>query len=149
MGPRGPSLRGTGNEPRPQANARVGIRNHQQCWLYPIRVTNDEIPKLDDWLAQYRGRPEPVEIVVASYDLPKPVADDPVHGMSAGQTGIDIVRYEATGRPGPPDNSHYVMGVDSRGQHTSDDWYETEGDARGAIESGHYGPVVERQHNSG
>jgi hypothetical protein len=111
-------------------------------------VTEDDIPKLADWLAEYRSRPEPVEIIVASYTLPEPIPDDPVHGMSAGQTGIDIVRYAASGRPGPPDNSHYVMGVDGRGQHTWDDWYETEDDARGAIESGHYGAVVERRRNA-
>jgi hypothetical protein len=86
---------------------------------------------------------------VASYDLNEPIADDPVNGLSAGQTGIDIVRYDRTGWPGPPDNAHYVMGVDVHGQHLWDDGYELEDDARVAIESGRYGELIERPRNPG
>jgi hypothetical protein len=62
---------------------------------------------------------------------------------------VDIVRYDTTGGAGPPDNSHYVMGVDARGQHLWDDWYASEDDARGAIESGRYGELVERHRQPG
>jgi hypothetical protein len=41
------------------------------------------------------------------------------------------------------------MGVDGRGQHLWDDWYESEDDARGAIESGRYGELIERPRNPG
>ena len=112
-------------------------------------MAEEEIPKLGDWLAEYRSRPEPAEIIVASYDLNEPIADDQINDMSAGQTGIDVIRYEWTGWPGPPDNAHYVTGVDGRGQHLWDHWYESEHDARGAIESGRYGELVERHRDGG
>jgi hypothetical protein len=82
-------------------------------------MAEDEIPKLADWLAEYRSRPEPREVIVASYDLTQPIPDDSAHGMSEGQTGIEIVTYDLTDWPGPADNSHYVMGVDGDGQNTS------------------------------
>lgn len=112
-------------------------------------MADEDIPKLADWLAEYRSRPEPTEVVVASFDLKEPVPEDPSNGMPAGQTGVDIVKYDRTGWPGPPDNAHYVMGVDRGGRHLWDDWYESEDDARGAIESGRYGDLIERQRDPG
>jgi hypothetical protein len=102
-------------------------------------MAEDEIPKLADWLAEFRSRPEPTEVVVASYDLVEPVADRP------GQVvAVDIVRYDAPRWPDPPDDSHYVMGADANGEHHWDDWYESEEAAREAITDGHYGAVVPR-----
>ena len=109
---------------------------------------DEDVPKLADWLAEYRGRPEPVEVIVASYDLVEPIPDDPMHALAAGQVGLDIVRYDAPGWPGPPDHAHYVMGVNGRDEHQWDDWYESERDAREAIASGHYGAVTEREPRS-
>jgi hypothetical protein len=80
-------------------------------------MAEDEVPKLADWLAEYRSRPEPVEVIVATFDLLDAIPDEPHRGMAAGQVGIDIVRYDAPGWPGPPDDSHYVMGVDGDGEH--------------------------------
>jgi hypothetical protein len=111
-------------------------------------MAEDEIPKLADWLAEYRSRPEPREVIVASYDLTQPIPDDSAHGMSEGQTGIEIVTYDLTDWPGPADNSHYVMGVDGDGQHLWDDWYESEDAAREAIESGQYGDLVKRERDT-
>jgi hypothetical protein len=105
----------------------------------------EEIPKLADWLAEYRSRAEPVQVIVASYALVEPIPNDPTHGMSAGQVALDIVRYDAPGWPGPPDNAHYVMGVNAQGEHLWDNWYESEHDAREVIGSGHYGAVIERE----
>lgn len=107
-------------------------------------MPEDEIPKLADWLAEYRSRPEPTEVIVASYDLVESVPDNPREGMSAGQAAVDIVRYDSPGWPGPPDGSHYVMGVHAQGQHLWDDWYESEHAAREAIAEGRYGAVIER-----
>lgn len=112
-------------------------------------MAEDEIPKLADWLAEYRTRPEPVEIIVAAYELTEPIPNDPIHGMSAGQTGIDIVRYDKAGWPGPPDNSYYIMGVDGQGQHTWDVWYDSEDAAREAIATGRYGDMVENDRDAG
>jgi hypothetical protein len=86
-----------------------------------------------------------VEVIVASYALAEPIPEDANEGTSAGQVGLDIVRYDARGAPGPPDESHYVMGVNGLGAHLWDNWYESEQTARDAIASGHYGPVVERE----
>jgi hypothetical protein len=107
-------------------------------------MAEEDIPKLADWLAEYRSRPDPVEVVVASYDLVEPVPNDRRQGLSAGQVAVDIVRYDASGRPGPPDDSHYVMGVNAHGDHLWDNWYESEQAAREAIADGDYGAVVER-----
>ena len=113
-------------------------------------MADEDIPKLADWLAEYHSRPDPVEVVVASYDLVEPVPNDSGEGMSAGQVAVDIVRYDAPpGRPGPPDNAHYVMGVNAAGEHLWDDWYESEEAAREVIADGHYGPVVERLRDDG
>jgi hypothetical protein len=101
-------------------------------------------PSLSEWLAEYRSRPAPSEVVVVSYDLVEPVPDTPDHGMAADQVGIDIVRIDKPGWPGPPDDSHYVMGVDAQGRHLWDDWYDSELAAREVIADGHYGEVVER-----
>lgn len=110
-------------------------------------MAEEEVPKLADWLAEYRSRPDPIEVVVASYELLEPVPDDPREGMSAGQVAVDIVRYDAPGWPGPPDDSHYVMGVNADGDHLWDNWYESEQAAREAIADGHYGAVIERSHD--
>jgi hypothetical protein len=111
-------------------------------------MPRDEIPSLAEWLAEYRSRPEPTEVVVATFDLVEPIPDTPEHGMAAGQVAVDVVRYDRTGWPGPPSNAHYVMGVDPGGNHTWDDWYESEQAAREAITDGHYGAVVERPTNA-
>ena len=108
-------------------------------------MPDDGIPKLADWLAEFRSRPEPVEVVIARFDLVNPVPDHPDQGMSAGQVVVDIVRYDAPARPGPPDDSYYAMGVNRAGEHLWDDWYESEDAARKVIADGHYGEVVERQ----
>jgi|SRR5947209_16326510 len=108
-------------------------------------MTEDDIPKLADWLAEYRSRPAPVEVIVASYDLAEPVPDDPSEGMAAGQIAVDIVRYEAPSERDPEDNAHYVMGVNAKGEHLWDDWYESETAAREAIADGGYGAVTERR----
>jgi hypothetical protein len=107
-------------------------------------MPDEEIPKLADWLAEYRSRPDLVEVVVVSYDLVDPVTDDRRERMSSGQVAVDIVRYDAPGRPGSPDSGHYVMGVDASGEHLWDDWYGSEAAAREVISDGHYGAVVER-----
>ena len=112
-------------------------------------MAEDDIPKLADWLAEYRSRPEPVEVIVASYDLVEPVSDDPHEALSAGQVGVDIVRYDAPGWPGPPDDSHYVMGVNADGAHLWDDWHESEQAAREAMSDGQYGTVVARPPKDG
>jgi hypothetical protein len=108
-------------------------------------MSDEEIPKLADWLAEYRSRPEPVEVIVASYDLAQPIPDHPDSALSAGQVGLEIVRYDAPGWPGPTDDSHYVMGVNAEDKHLWDDWYDSEQAAREVIASGHYGAVVERE----
>jgi len=79
---------------------------------------------------------------VARFGLVQPSARHPA--LSSGDVGIDIVRYEAPGRPGPPDNAHYVMGLNAEGRHLWDDWYESEAAAREAIDDGEYGAVVDR-----
>jgi hypothetical protein len=107
-------------------------------------MTQDDIPKLADWLAEYRSRPKPTEVVVATYDCVTPIPDTPDNAGDAGRVALDIVRLDAPGWPGPPDPSHYVMGVDARGQHLWDDWFESEQAAREAIALGRYGDVVER-----
>jgi hypothetical protein len=84
-----------------------------------------------------------------SYDLTEPIPDEPTHGMSAGQTGVDIVRYNTSDRSGPPDTSHYVIGIDARRQHLWDDWYDSEESAREAIVNGQYGDLIERGRNAG
>ena len=104
----------------------------------------DDIPRLVDWLAEYRSRPKPTEVVVATYDSVEPIPDTPDNAMDAGRVALDIVRMDSPGWPGPPNPSHYVMGVDARGQHLWDDWFESEQAARDAIEQGRYGKAVER-----
>jgi hypothetical protein len=104
----------------------------------------DDIPKLADWLAEYRSRPEPTEVVVATYDSVEPVPNTPDHFLDAGRVALEIRRYYSPGWPGPPDDSRYVMGVDAEGNVLWDDWYETEQAAREAIMSGWYGEVVGR-----
>jgi hypothetical protein len=108
-------------------------------------MADDDVPRLADWLAEYRARPKHVEVVVATYDLHEPVPNVPAAGLHAGQVAIDIVRIDKPGWPGPADNSHYIMGVDAEGRHLWDDWYESEEAARDVIADGHYGDVVERQ----
>jgi hypothetical protein len=106
-------------------------------------MTQDGIPKLADWLAEYRSRPKPTEVVVATYHCVTPIPDTPDNAGDAGRVALDIVRYDAPGWPGPPDPSHYVMGVDAQGQHLWDDWFKSEQAAREAIAQGHYGDIVE------
>jgi hypothetical protein len=108
-------------------------------------MADEEVPKLADWLNEYRSRPEPKEVVVASYNLVRPLPDDPREGMAAGQVGLDIVRYDAQSTPGPPNESHYVLGVSASGEHLWDVWYDSEESARREIESGRYGAVTERK----
>jgi len=114
-------------------------------WLVP----QEDIPRLADWLAEYRSRAKPTEVVVARYDLVQPIPDAPDEGMAAGQVSLDIVRYDSPDRPGPPDDSRFVMGVDARGKHLWDIWHESEQAARKAIAEGHYGEVVERPTTDG
>ena len=108
-------------------------------------MPDDEIPKLADWLAEYRSRPEPVEVVVASFVPAEPAwPGQPRRHGSAEQVGIDIVRRSEPGPPVTPDCvSHYVMGVDADGLHLWDDWYDSEQAAREAISDGHYGAVID------
>ena len=108
-------------------------------------MAEDDVPRLADWLAEYRVRPKPIEVVVATYDSVEAIPETPENGMDAGRVALDIVRYDSPGRPGPPDDSHYVMGVDAKGQHLWDDWYESEQAAREALAVGRYGEAVERQ----
>ena len=112
-------------------------------------MAQDDIPKLDDWLAEYRARPKPTEVVIATYDLVEPIPDTPDNGMSAGQVAIDLVRCDSPGWPGPPDSSRYVMGANARGEHLWDDWFESEQAAREAIGRGRYGEAVERPRRDG
>jgi hypothetical protein len=107
-------------------------------------MPEDDISKLADWLAEYRRRPEPSQIVVATYDMVETVSDAPDNGMDAGRVALDIVRYDDAARPGPSNRSHYVMGVDATGRHLWDDWFESERAARHAIADGRYGQVAER-----
>jgi len=107
-------------------------------------MSQDEIPRLADWLAEYRSRPKPTEVVVATYDMAEPISDVPENASDAGRVALDIVRYDSPGWPGPPDESHYVMGVNARGEHLWDDWFESEQARREAIGHGRYGEVVER-----
>jgi hypothetical protein len=107
-------------------------------------MAGEDAPSLSDWLAEYRSRPEPTEVVVVTFDLVEPIPDTPEHGMAAGQVAVDVVRYDKTGWPGPPDNAHYVMGVDAHGNHLWDNWFESEQAAREAITDGYYGTVIER-----
>lgn len=109
--------------------------------VYCVAVAQDDVPKLADWLAEVRNRPEPVEVVVATYDSVESIPDTPDNMLDAGRVAIVIVRYDS---PGPPDDSRYVFGVDAEGKWLWDDWYETEQAAREAIAVGHYGEVVER-----
>jgi hypothetical protein len=109
-------------------------------------MASDEIPRLADWLAQHRSRPAPTEVIVATYDLIEPTPATSDAGMAAGQVAVDIVRYESPARSGPRDNAHYVMGVDSQGQHLWDQWFESEEAARDAILRGEYGEATERPH---
>ncbi|MGO9958265.1 MAG: hypothetical protein ACLP50_20245 [Solirubrobacteraceae bacterium] len=74
----------------------------------------------------------------------EPIPDTPDNSGDAGRVALDIVRYDWRGWPEPSDTSHYVMGVDARGQHMWDDWFESEQAARTATADGRYGDVVER-----
>jgi hypothetical protein len=108
-------------------------------------MAQDDVPKLADGLAEYRGRPEPMEVVVATYDSVEPIPDTSDNGLDAGRVALDIVRHDSPGWPGLPDElPHYVMGVDAEGKWLWDDWYESGQAAREAIALGRYGEAVER-----
>jgi hypothetical protein len=111
--------------------------------VYCVAVAQDDVPKLADWLAEYRSRPEPVEVVVAAYDSVEPTPDTPANMLDAGRVGLVIVCSDSPGS-GPQDDSRFVFAVDARGKVLWDHWYETEQAAREAFALGWYGEVVER-----
>jgi hypothetical protein len=104
-------------------------------------VLGDEVPKVADWLAEFRSRPPLVEVVVAAYDLVEPIGDDPVHGMAAGQVGLQLVRYDDPRSSPNRDGEHYVIGVSADGSHTWDHWFVSLTAAQQAITEGAYGVV--------
>jgi hypothetical protein len=104
-------------------------------------VSDDEIPKLEDWLTEFGGRPRRVEIVVAVYELDEPVSDERVHDIPVGQTGVHVVRYDDPRKPPDIDGVHYVMAVNADGSHIWDDWFESLKGALQAIVAGDYGAL--------
>lgn len=86
---------------------------------------SDEIPKLDDWLAEYRSRPEPTEVVISE----APAHDPEMPSLVT----VRIARYDETGWPNPT-GGFYLFGLDDTGSGLFDLWFETLRDAVEAAE---------------
>jgi hypothetical protein len=80
----------------------------------------DEVPRLADWLAEYRARPAPVEVVMC-----EAAATDP---EVPTMVGVKVIRYDKPANP-VPTGGYYLIGYDSSGADLFDLWFETLADA--------------------
>jgi len=100
----GESFAGTSHSVANDSIERLAVqRPAARCGSSVSLMAQDDIPSLADWLAELRSRPAPTKVVLASYDLVRPIPDAPHEGMAAGQVALDVVRYDYLGWPGTPD----------------------------------------------
>jgi hypothetical protein len=78
-------------------------------------------PSLSGWLAEYRSRAEPIEVVLYRAALPEP-ATSAVPGESV--VAVRISRYDEPDNPRPT-GGFYVLSLNAADDWIGDTWHET------------------------
>jgi hypothetical protein len=92
----------------------------------------DRMPSLGEWLAEYRSRPEPKEVVLYRVTLAEPVTR-PVP-RRGDIVSLRIVRYDEPQNPRPT-GGVYLLSEGADGQSIADTWHEELDDAFDQAES--------------
>jgi hypothetical protein len=89
-------------------------------------VSEAKMPTLAEWLAGYRSRPKPIEVVLYRVSLAAPIPS-PVPGRS-NIASFRISRFDAPRNP-VPTGGFYVFHEDAAGGWVDDSWHEELDDA--------------------
>jgi hypothetical protein len=89
-------------------------------------MADDRMPSLAEWLAEYRSRPEPKEVVLYRVALAEP-STSPVSGQS-DIVSLRIVRYDEPQNPRPT-GGVYLLSEGPDGESIADTWHEDVADA--------------------
>jgi hypothetical protein len=89
-------------------------------------------PSQSEWLAEFRARPEPYEVVLYRLRLPQPV-----HDGVAGRKHIASLRISRIEEPENPNptGGFYLFMLDEANEWVNDTWHE---DAEDAFEQSQY-----------
>jgi hypothetical protein len=80
-------------------------------------------PSLSEWLAEYRSRRPPIEVVLYEARLPQPIEE-----RSQRVVSLRVACYDDPDNPNP-DRGIYLFTVTEQGEAVSDTWHETIDDA--------------------